>query len=284
MSAAQLEVAAGNEGQVDAWDGDEGALWAEYPGFFDDALRVHHKRFMAAARIEPAERVLDIGCGNGQTTLDAAAEASSGSALGVDLSSHMIERAEAIAAERGIGNASFLQADAQVYPFEPGSFDIAISRTGAMFFADQVAAMRNIARALRPGGRIVLLSWQGPEGNEWLTSFMGALSLGRPRPMPPADAPGPFVHADPERTKQLLTSAGFDDVSFEAVDTPMYFGANADEGFNVLSRQLGWLTQELSDAERVTAFDNLRESLREHETSDGVAYRSSAWLISARHA
>jgi len=282
MPAAQLEIGAGNEGQVEAWDGDEGALWAEHPDFYDDAIRLHHARLMHTASIAARDRVLDLGCGNGQTTCDAALAAGDGTALGVDLSSQMIECARAIAAERGVGNASFLQADAQAYPFESGSFDIAISRTGAMFFADQVAAFTNIARALRPSGRIVVLSWKGPEGNEWLTSFAEALTLGRPRPAPPADAPGPFVHADPDRTKQILSSAGFDDVSFEAVDAPMYFGVDADEGFAVLSRQLGWMTQGLTDEERATAFGNLRESLRAHETVDGVAYRSSAWLISAR--
>jgi len=239
---------------------------------------------MDAAGIARNERVLDIGCGNGQTTRDAATAASSGSALGVDLSSHMVERARAIAAEQGIRNASFLQADAQVYPFDPGSFDVCISRTGAMFFGDQVAAFTNIARALRAAGRVVLLSWRGPESNEWLTSFAEALTLGRPRPAPPADAPGPFVHADPDRCKQILSSAGFDDVSFETVDAPMYFGADADQGFAVLSRQLGWMTQGLSGTERATAFENLRDSLRAHETAEGVAYRSAASLITARRA
>jgi SAM-dependent methyltransferase len=282
MPAAQLEIGAGNEGQVEAWDGDEGDLWSQHPDFFDDAIREHHSRLMDAAAVGSRDVVLDVGCGNGQTTCDAAQAARSGSALGVDLSSKMIENARALAVQRGLTNASFLRADAQAHNFDAEVFDAAISRTGTMFFADQIAAFTNIAKSLRPGGRIVMLSWSGPEGNEWLASFVQAMTLGRPAPLPPVGVPGPFAHADRERTTGLLTTAGFGEVSFELSDAPMYFGRTADEGFDVLRRQLGWLANGLADAERPQAFENLLESLRAHETPRGVAYSSSAWLITAR--
>jgi SAM-dependent methyltransferase len=111
--------------------------------------------------------VLDIGCGTGQATRDAARAAEPGHALGVDLSARMIELARRLAASQDIGNVSFEQADAQIYPFPAGSFDVAISRTGTMFFGDPAAAFANIGRALRPGGRLVMLVWQGPGPNEW---------------------------------------------------------------------------------------------------------------------
>src|SRR5690606_6861180 len=108
----------------------------------------------------PGEAILgrgDVGCGTGQTTRDAARAAGEGAAVGVDLSAAMLEHARRRAAEDGLSNASFLHGDAQVHPFEPASFDLAISRTGTMFFADPVAAFANVARALAPGGRLVMV-------------------------------------------------------------------------------------------------------------------------------
>jgi len=165
---AALHVDPANAEQARAWDGDEGAYWAGNAGRFDRAVAAYHERFLAAAVIGRADRVLDIGCGTGQTTRDAARAAADGVALGVDLSGQMIALAGRLAAGHGIANARFEQADAQIHPFPAASFDVAISRTGTMFFADPAAAFANIARALRPGGRLALLAWQGPERNEWI--------------------------------------------------------------------------------------------------------------------
>src|SRR6516225_8501986 len=132
--AAALHVDPANAEQARAWDGDEGAYWAGNAGRFDRAVAAYHERFLAAAVIGCADRVIDIGCGTGQTTRDAARAAADGRALGVDLSARMIERARRLAAEHEIANAAFEQADAQIHPFETEAFDVAISRTGTMFF------------------------------------------------------------------------------------------------------------------------------------------------------
>src|SRR5690242_14804122 len=158
--------------------------------------------------------------GTGQTTRDAAAAAGPGPALGVDLSARMIELARRLAAEEGTGNVSFEQADAQIYPFPAGSFDVAISRTGTMFFGDPAAAFANIGRALRPGGRLVMLVWQGPGPNEWVRELSGALAAGRDLPAPPPGAPGPFSLADPGRVRALLAAAGFSGITMEALHEP----------------------------------------------------------------
>jgi SAM-dependent methyltransferase len=284
MTASELTIGRGNEGQAQAWDGGEGALWAKHPAFFDTSIRHHQTKLTVGANIAPDERVLDIGCGNGGSTRDAARAATAGTALGIDLSSKMLARARELAAAEGLTNASFVQGDAQVHPFEPSAFDVAISRTGSMFFADQVAAFTNVARALRPGGRLALVSWQGPDRNEWLTSFADALTLGKGMAPPPPDAPTPFAHADPARTTQILTDAGFEDVAIEGVEAPMYFGAHAEEGYAILSEMLGWMTGDLEGADRARALDNLRATLEAHETPEGVAYRSASWLITARRA
>ena len=166
--ATALHVDPTNAEQARAWDGDEGVYWAENAERFDMSVATYHERFMAAAGIGHTERVLDIGCGTGQTTRDAARAAPDGIALGVDLSGPMIALARRLAAEQGVANALFEQTDAQIHPFPAQSFDVAISRTGTMFFGDQVAAFANIARAIRPGGRLSVLVWQGPEPNEWI--------------------------------------------------------------------------------------------------------------------
>ena len=196
--AKALAVDPTNGEQVRAWDGDEGAYWAENAEHFDRAVAPHHEVLMTAAGIGESERVLDIGCGNGQTTRDAARTAGEGSALGVDLSARMVEHARRLASDAGIANATFAQADVQIHPFTSASFDAAISRTGTMFFGDPKAAFLNIARALRPGGRLVMLVWQGPEPNEWIRELSTALAAGREMLLPPIGAPGPFAQADPD--------------------------------------------------------------------------------------
>jgi hypothetical protein len=150
-----------------------------------------------------------------------------------------------------------------------------------MFFADQTAAFTNIARAMRAKGRLALMSWQAPERNEWFLSFVDALTLGRGLAPPPPNVPSPFAHADPSRTEQILTDAGFADVRIDSLELPMYFGATVDEGYEVLSQLLAWMTGELASGERAKAFQRLRDTLVAHETPDGVTYESRAWLITA---
>ena len=151
MTIANVEQAA-------AWDGPEGANWAEYADRFDTAISRTWQRFLEANLIFKRDNVLDIGCGNGKSTRDAARITSSGSATGIDLSSRMLALARERSANEGLRNINFLQADAQVHPFESNSFDIAISRYGVMFFGDPVAAFANIARSLRPNGRLAFIA------------------------------------------------------------------------------------------------------------------------------
>jgi len=204
-----VPVDPGNTAQLEAWNRNEGAFWAAHPDEFDRSVAAHHGALLEAAAVSDGEHVLDLGCGNGQTTRDAARRTPWGSALGVDLSAPMLEVARQRAQDEDVPNARFLQADAQVHPFEEASFDLALSRAGAMFFADLVAAFRNVGRALRPGGRLVLLTWQPFERNEWLREIATALAGGRDRPSPPPGAPGPFSLAVPEQVRTLLEAAGF---------------------------------------------------------------------------
>ena len=271
------EVDSSNAEQLRAWDGDDGAFWAAHADRIDAGVARYHGRFLAAAAIESNAAVLDIGCGSGQATRDAARLATAGSALGVDLSSRMIEIARRKAAREHVPNATFRQADAQVHPFPARGFDIAISRHGSMFFGDPPAAFANIARALRPGGRIVLLTWQPRRRNEWQIVFRAALAAGRELPTPP-----PWPLSDPDRTRPLLESAGFVDVRMQGLSEPMYFGRDPDDACRFISGQLAWLLRDLDADTRSSALDNLRATMADHQTDRGVLYESAAWLIEAR--
>src|SRR5215207_194421 len=137
------------------------------PVDYDAELRRHNQRLRRACGVQRHDHVLDIGCGSGQTTRQAARAAPAGSALGVDVSARAIERARELALTEGLGNVTFEHADAQVHRFPQQRFDLAMSRFGTMFFDDPVAAFANIRRTLRPAGRLVMMVWQPHERNEW---------------------------------------------------------------------------------------------------------------------
>lgn len=276
MTIANVEMAA-------AWDGAEGEHWAAQADRYEATGPRYGEALLRAAAVRPADRLLDIGCGTGRSTIELARMASSGSVLGVDLSAKMLAHARTVAGREGITNVTFEQADAQVHPFPERTFDVAISSFGAMFFADPVAAFANVRRALLPGGRLAVTAWREFGENEWIMAIRDALAVGRGFPMPAAGAPGPFGLADRDHTDGILTAAGFEAIGFEKVEEPIFLGTDADDAFSFVST-LGMtrgLTHDLDDAGRATALEALHATLRAHETGDGVLFRGSAWLVTA---
>jgi SAM-dependent methyltransferase len=150
-----------------------------------------------------------------------------------------------------------------------------------MFFGDPGAAFANIARALRPGGRLVLMSWQPFEQNEWLRTFFAVLAAGREL-SPPLGASGPFSLSDPERVRHLLASAGFADVRLRGLSEPMYFGPDPDDACRFVSTQFAGRLNDLEAAARARVLDALRADMAEHRTERGVLYDSAAWITVAR--
>lgn len=266
-----------------AWDGEEGDQWTQFADEFDYTNRSIWARFLETDPIGRADHVLDIGCGCGQTTRDAARLAPEGSALGVDLSSSMLTVARRRAISEGVPNVEFRRADAQVHAFDPAAFDIAISRFGTMFFDDRTAAFINIASALRSGGRLAMLVWQDITKNEWLMTVRRALSAGRDLPMPPPGAPGPMGLADPDEVRGLLAGAGFESIEFTSIEEPVWFGADADAAYEFVG-EIG-IVKGLSDGldpdTKAAAHSQLKTALRTHETPEGVRFASAVWLINA---
>ncbi|HWN33665.1 MAG TPA: class I SAM-dependent methyltransferase [Pseudonocardia sp.] len=279
---AAARVDPSNVDQSRAWDGETGDYWTENAARYDAGVAAYRQPFLDTAAIEATARVLDVGCGSGQITRDAARLASAGHALGVDLSSRMIELARRLAERDGLSNAEFQQADVQSHPFAADSFDLAISRTGVMFFGDPVAAFGNIGRALAPGGRLVVMVWQTFERSEWISSFFGALAAGRDVSPPPAQGPGPFSLGDPDHLRGVLGDAGFGDVRLVDRREPMYFGADADDGCRFIAGQFDGALRGFDADARARAVDALHASMAAHQTERGVFYDSAAWFVEAR--
>lgn len=277
VTIANVEMAA-------AWDGEEGRDWTANAPVYEAASPWVSARLGLGTLLSPTDRVLDIGCGTGKTTLDAARLVSSGSVVGVDLSSQMLAYARKRAHGERVANVEFLQADAQVHPFGEATFDVAISSFGAMFFNDPIAAFTNFHRALRPAGRLAVLAWRTLEANDWLTAIRSALAMGRTLPAPPAGVPGPFGLAEPAGVREVLGAAGFADVDLAPVDEAMWLGATFEDAWAFV-RAMGivrGLTQELDDDTRRDALDRLQAVVAEAEGPGGVQLGCAAWLITAR--
>ena len=246
---------------------------------FDSELQRLDAVFQRTCDVQTSDRVLDVGCGAGQTTRAAARAAHEGRALGVDVSAPAIERARGLADAEGLGNVAFERGDAEVHPFSTEAFDLVISRFGTMFFHDADAAFANLARALRPGGRLVMMVWQAGDRNEWHVAIRRAFGGSAERTAPKA-----FSLADPDGTTRLLEAAGFVDVTFTDVDEPVYYGPDVESAeawvrsFTGTGELVGRLDPESAERGLV----RLRESLSGHQRDDGVWFGSRAWIVSAR--
>lgn len=276
----ELHVDAANRPAFEEWDGDLGRRWAANIEHFESGLRAYDDALMRAAGIGTDERVLDIGCGAGQTTIAAALRARAGRSVGIDLSGPLLEVARSRAA--GLDNVTFVQGDAQVYPFEPSGFDVAITRNGTMFFADRSAAFANIAAAVRPGGRLALLVWAAVEENDWLTTVGRIVSAGRTMPPPPPGAPWAFSMSDPAYVRELLEGSGWREVRLDHLSEPMNFGPSVDAAWQVLSTGLGRALEELDAERRAAVTAELRAELAHRTSDDGVVFPSAMWLVTAR--
>lgn len=272
-----------NVEQAKAWGGQEGRHWAEHAERYDRAVAAFHFALLDAASILLDDAILDIGCGCGQSTRDAARRAQHGHAHGIDLSTPMLRHAREQAEREHLVNVTFEQGDAQVHPFVPESFDLVISRFGAMFFADIGTAFANIARGLRHGGRLAVMSWTSLDRNDWIADIRNALLVGRDLPVPSPGVPGPFGLGDPTTTRQWLNDAGFAAVDLREQRGPFYVGADANDAFEFMSATgiVSGMLEPLDAASHAAALDALHETLRAHRTADGVVFHASAWIITA---
>lgn len=279
--------AAANTEQVKYWNQVGGPKWVLYQAMLDHQLDEVGELALQAAALAPGDAVLDVGCGCGSTTLELARRVGpAGRATGIDVSRPMLELARRRAADDGVANAAFEEADAQSFAFRR-EFDVLFSRFGVMFFDDPVRAFTNLRTALKPDARVAFVCWQALPRNAWmarpLVAAMQHVTLEAP---PDPHAPGPFAFADDERVRGILHAAGFRDAATRAVDVELTVGGGGDVDSAVdFLLDLGPLARALPalpDAKRAEVAGAVRDAIAGFAVDDGVRMPGAVWVVTAR--
>lgn len=282
-------VAPSNKEATEAWSGPLFECFVQYRDLVAAGLGAHGAAAMEAHPPHLGDRVLDLGCGFGDTTQRLAELVGrDGEALGVDVSAPFIEMARREAEEAGAKNVDFITADVQVVELE-GGFDYAFSRMGIMFFANPVQALRNVRKALVPGGRLCAVVWRRKEDNQWVrrAELVVEEYLEHPEDTDePTCGPGPFSMANADTVSEQLTIAGFENISLRRCDLPLKIGNDLDHAveFNMALGPAGEvlrLWEDRIDEVRPKIAADLRETLAEFESPEGVFAPASTWIIGA---
>jgi ubiquinone/menaquinone biosynthesis C-methylase UbiE len=273
--------------QIEYWNTEAGRAWTERQESWDTAMKPFSDASLIRAAVAPGERVIDIGCGCGATSLQLAdLVGPKGKVLGVDVSKPMLARAK----ERGSGNPvlSFAEADATTYAFERGAADLLFSRHGVMFFAEPERAFTNLRSALKPNGRVAFSCFRTPKENGLITTILAAVSeFVPPLPKMNPDDPGPFAFQDPERVKRILSAAGFKGVALEPVDvqSDVSNGKGMEEAL-VNAMEIGPASRALSGAApdiRAKAKDALRAAFTPLQKDNKVLLGAGIWIVTAQN-
>jgi SAM-dependent methyltransferase len=267
-----------NRAQVDYWNGQAGQTWVAAQERMDVMLAPLTSQALAQADPTPGERVIDIGCGCGDTAI---AMARRGAAVwGLDISEPMLGRAR----ERAVGldGVTFTQGDASVQPFT-ADHQLLFSRFGVMFFADPVAAFTNLRTALDSTGRMVFMCWQAPAVNPWVSVVGRAIQPFLPEGGP-ADprAPGPFAFADADYLRDLLVQAGYTSIEIASTTADLHLADDLD-GAMRFQGEIGPIARalvELEGEDRTKAMAAARDALAGHLTAEGVVLGAATWLVS----
>lgn len=277
-----------HEAQAAYWAGAGGESWLKGAVRTEAALAPLGDRAIAVAAARPGERIIDIGCGAGPTTLALArAVAPGGSVLGCDLSSVLTDEARRRALAAGVSNVRFSAGDASTHAFEPAAADLLFSRFGVMFFGDPAAAFRHLRTALKPRGRLVFLVWRPFKENGWaFVPFAAAGPLLPQMPRPAPDEPGPFSFGDPARPRALLAQAGFAEIDIAPLDATIALSRGGLDEAVESAVELGPLRRLLADVAedvRGRAVEAVRAALAKHLTPQGISLPAACWLITARN-
>jgi SAM-dependent methyltransferase len=279
-----------NAEAIQAWDGPLYDRWVKFRHIVTTGLAAHGDVALRLVPPQEGQRVLDIGCGLGDTTHQIAALVGpSGEAVGVDAAERFIETARAETAEAGIDNASFQVADVQVDPLG-GPYDMAFSRMGTMFFISPVAALRNVRQSLVPGGKLVMVVWRRREDNLWLFRAQQIVEdiVEKPEESDePTCGPGPFSMANADTTTDVLNHAGFTDIALTRCDLEIMGGTDMDEALALVMAigPAGEILRLQGDRAahllpRVDAA--LREGLSDFQREDGTIWApASTWIVTA---
>ena len=274
--AIEHELPNANPDQIKYWNSDTGKKWVTYQDGLDTILDSAKTRLLERTRIDPGDRVLDIGCGTGATTMAVAETVGeNGQTIGVDISQTLLDCAEARKPNTAADHIQYLLADAQTYKFEKARFDLIISRFGMMFFEDPTAAFNNLSLALRSGGRLSFVCWSAATHNPWF-HIPGAAAmeqLGKPAAADPL-APGPFAFADTDRVLKLMQDGNFVSCSAISEDVDLFYPGSVGETASLackigpavrIVKEFNGSPEDIEAIERKTA-----EAFQAFEVDDGV--------------
>lgn len=275
-----------NADQIAYWNGPSGQRWADRQQAQDILLRPVLDVLIDRADPKPGERVLDVGCGSGASSIAFGQKVgSSGHVLGIDVSEPMLTRARASAPKDA--PIEFVLADATDYPFDPAGVDLLTSRFGVMFFADPALSFANLRKALRPSGRLAFACWREPRANPFFMAPLQAAYKHVPKlPQMGPEDPGPFAFASEERVTRILTEAGFTTINFEAV--PLSLDAAIGRGLDGAVQgalDIGPVSRALQDQSaeaRAAAAQSIREALTPFAQGDAVWLAASIWIVTAK--
>jgi ubiquinone/menaquinone biosynthesis C-methylase UbiE len=281
----QLQSDAANADQVAYWNGHAGERWASQQAVQDTIFIPVTELLIDRARPQPGERVIDVGCGCGDTTVAFAKRVgTAGQVLGVDISEQMLARARKVAPPDL--PVTFALADATTYAFPEGAADLLVSRFGVMFFAEPARSFANLRKGMRRGGRLTFICWRSPKENPWLMVPLQAVYRHVPR-MPPVgpEDPGPFAFASSERVERILRDAGFVDIDIAPHDLSLDIAAGG--GFESAVQTaviIGPANRALEGAApdvRAAATEAVRHDLKPFAKGNGVWLGGAVWIVSA---
>lgn len=255
-----------------------------------DGLTHHSAQVFPRLEVKPNDRVVDVGCGFGDTAIELARRVGpQGHVLGIDCCDAFLDYGRRDAAANGIANVEFVDGDVQTYPFRP-EFDFCFSRFGTQFFENPVAALRNMRKALKPGGTMTMIVWRDIDDNPWLGLPKSVIAQFLPPPGEDARScgPGPFSMADSGVVTKQLEIAGYESIEFERIDAPLLVGRDPDEAveFQLAIGPAGEVFREageLAEQRRSQIVDTLKKVLARHETSEGIVLGSSSWTVTAHN-
>lgn len=274
-----------NADQIAYWNGPGGQRWAERQAIQDVVLAPVADVLIDRAKAKAAERIIDVGCGAGATTIAFAEKVGpAGHVMGIDISRPMLARARQVA-PAGLP-VDFVLADATVYPFEPASFDLVASRFGVMFFAEPAHSFANLRKALRPSGRLVFACWRDPRENPFFMAPLQAVYKHAPRlPQLGPEDPGPFSFASEARVQRILSEAGFSGVAMERCDLALDIAVGRGLDAAVQGAlEIGPAARALAEQPPevvAAATHSIREALAAYARGQSVPLPASIWIVTA---
>jgi ubiquinone/menaquinone biosynthesis C-methylase UbiE len=274
-----------NADQIAYWNGINGQRWTDRQQDQDTVLAPVSDLLIDRAKVKTGERIVDVGCGCGATTVALAQRVGpTGHVFGIDISAPMLARARQVAPAGA--QIEFALADATVHPFEPASFDLLASRFGVMFFAEPAVSFANMRRALRPSGRLAFACWREPRENPWMMTPLHAVYKHVPKlPQLGPEDPGPFSFASEERVHRILGEAGFSDIKMEpcGLALDIAIGRGLDTAVQT-ALQIGPAIRALEDQPPeifAAASHSIREALAPFVSGQAVRLPASIWIVTA---